>query len=48
MTSPGRITDRFCGPTGCEVDWLTSERHEATDEHGDAIRARLKAETDAR
>ena len=32
MTSPARITDRSCGPSGCEVDWLTSERHEATDD----------------
>jgi hypothetical protein len=29
VTSPARIIDRSCGPSGCEVDWLTSERHEA-------------------
>ncbi|HUA31463.1 MAG TPA: hypothetical protein VMC03_21455 [Streptosporangiaceae bacterium] len=32
MTSPARITDRSCGPSDCEVDWLTSERHQADDE----------------
>jgi len=29
VTSPARIIDRSCGPSGCEVDWLSSERHEA-------------------
>ena len=28
MTSPARTIDRSCGPSGCEIDWLTSERHE--------------------
>ena len=32
MTSPARIIDRSCGPSGCEVDWLTSERHEAPED----------------
>jgi hypothetical protein len=32
VTSPARIIDRSCGPSGCEVDWLTSERHQADDD----------------
>jgi len=28
VTSPGGIIDRSCGPSGCEVNWLTSQRHE--------------------
>jgi hypothetical protein len=32
VTSPARTIDRSCGPSGCEVDWLTSERHEVDDD----------------
>jgi len=32
VTSPARIIDRSCGPSGCEVDWLSSERHEAPED----------------
>ena len=28
MQSPVTITDRSCGPSGCETDWLSSRRHE--------------------
>jgi hypothetical protein len=28
VTSPARTIDRSCGPSGCELDWLTSERHD--------------------
>jgi hypothetical protein len=28
MQSPVIITDRSCGPSGCETDWLSSRRHE--------------------
>jgi hypothetical protein len=32
VTSPARTIDRSCGPSGCEVDWLTSERHQVEDD----------------
>ena len=32
MTSPARTIDRSCGPSGCEVDWLTSQRHQVEDD----------------
>ena len=28
MQSPVTNTDRSCGPSGCETDWLSSRRHE--------------------
>jgi hypothetical protein len=27
VTSPASSIDRSCGPSGCEIDWLTSQRH---------------------
>jgi hypothetical protein len=30
MTSPLSTIDRSCGPSGCEADWLSSRRHEAS------------------
>jgi hypothetical protein len=33
VTSPASSIDRSCGPSGCEIDWLTSQRHEV---EGDA------------
>jgi len=32
VTSPERTIDRSCGPSGCEIDWLTSERHQVADD----------------
>ena len=32
MTSPAHTIDRSCGPSGCEIDWLTSQRHEADED----------------
>lgn len=29
---PGSISDHSCGPSGCELDWLTSERLEVDDD----------------
>jgi hypothetical protein len=29
---PESIIDRSCGPSGCEVDWLSSERHAVDDD----------------
>jgi len=32
VTSQGNGIDRSCGPSGCELDWLTSQRHRIDDD----------------
>jgi hypothetical protein len=32
VTSPEHTIDRSCGPSGCEVDWLSSRRHQVEDD----------------
>ena len=44
MTLPDSTGDRSCGPSGCEVTWLTSERLDVAD---DDVVAFTKLATDA-
>jgi hypothetical protein len=39
VTSPETHIDRSCGPSGCEVNWLTSARHDLGDLNDDGFSA---------